>query len=162
SHHIFAEQNGCGSLATGGSYLSNGGAGVFHLEAIPCTETSYQYITVGQVSIKAIHGKDPPLKITINTAQVSNNVSHNYGDSSVDISIDLTTDATYDTLRSLLNGAVVDATVDVELSEGTGSEIVQGISQTSFNIINSSPKRPDVGFRCVIPLENTKFEVQNP
>ncbi|MDC0255802.1 cadherin-like domain-containing protein [Bacteriovoracales bacterium] len=165
SHHIFAEKNGCGSLATGGSYLDNGGAGVFHLEAIPCTDTSYQYITVGQVSIKALHGKDPPLKITIKTRQASNDVSHTYGDSSVDISIDLTADANYDTLRTLLNGATVDATVDVELSEGTtGSETVDEVSTTSFNIINSSPKRPDVGFRCVIPLEetDTTFQVLNP
>ena len=32
SHHIFAERDGCGSLAGGGEDIDNGGAGVFHLK----------------------------------------------------------------------------------------------------------------------------------
>jgi hypothetical protein len=164
SHHIFAEKTGCGSLATGGSYLSGGGAGVFHLEAIPCTDTSYQYITVGQVSIKALHGKKPSLNLEIEIGTgVSGSLTYTSGESSSDIKIVTDSSPTYSEIATLLNEATVDATVDVEISESDGSETVEEpFSQTSFNIINSSPKRPDVGFRCVIPLHEDKFEVSDP
>jgi hypothetical protein len=163
SHHIFAEKTGCGSLATGGSYLSGGGAGVFHLEAIPCTDTSYQYITVGQVSIKALHGKKPSLNLEIEIGTgVSGSLTYTSGESSSDIKIVTDSSPTYSEIATLLNAAAVDATVDVEISESDGSETVTDLSTTSFNIINSSPKRPDVGFRCVIPLHEDKFEVSDP
>ena len=170
SHHIFAEKEGCGSLAGGGGYLDNGGAGVFHLEVIPCTDTSYQYITVGQMSIKALK-KEPQLKLTINatsdlgsggTVQIG---SANTIDNSADIYIEATTDvSTYLNIVTQLDISL-NATVDAVVSEGDGGDVIsQSTSQTSFTVINSSPKRPDVGFRCVVPLpdSNTIFEEPVP
>ena len=153
-------------MAGGGGYLDNGGAGVFHLEVMPCTDTSYQYITIGQMSIKAL-SKTPQLKLTI-----TNSNSSSYGitytpeaDNSADILIDVSADAipTYQTIVTALDadgtvGPIIDATV----SEGVGADTISTQAQTSFTTINSSPKRSDVGFRCVVPLSESTFEVTTP
>ena len=77
SHHIFAEKNSCGSLAGGGGYLDNGGAGSLPPRSDTCTDTSYQYITLGQMSAKAAF-KDSPLKLTISYSNSSGTPSISY------------------------------------------------------------------------------------
>ena len=168
SHHIFAEKNSCGSLAGGGGYLDNGGAGVFHLEVIPCTDTSYQYITLGQMSAKAL-SKTPPLKLTIAYSNSSGTPSISYtpeADNSADIMIDMSSDAK-PTYQAVITALEADATastkINVSVSEGAGSKTIDDpAGQISFTQINSSPKRPDVGFRCVVPLSESTFEVTTP
>jgi hypothetical protein len=118
-------------------------------------------MTVGQVSIKALHGKKPSLNLEIEIG-AAGSITYTSGESSSDIKITTDSSPVYSEIATLLNAAAVDATVDVEISESDGSETVTELSQTSFNIIDSSPKRPDVGFRCVIPLNEDKFEVSDP
>ena len=165
SHHIYAEKDGCGSLAGGGGYLDNGGAGVFHVEVIPCTDTSYQYITVGQMSIKALH-KDPQLKLTIKDATTgSYEFTLTTGDNSADILIDVSSDnlPNYTTIVNALNSnSAFNSSADATVSEGVGTDSMATQSQTSFTIINSSPKRPDVGFRCIVPITESTFEESVP
>ena len=122
------------------------------------------------MSIKALK-KEPQLKLTINatsdlgsggTVQIG---SANTIDNSADIYIEATTDvSTYLNIVTQLDISL-NATVDAVVSEGDGGDVIsQSTSQTSFTVINSSPKRPDVGFRCVVPLpdSNTIFEEPVP
>ena len=68
---------------------------------IPCTDTSYQYITVGQMSIKLI--KIPQPKLTIDASSALGVSSHTE-DNSTDVNIDISTDiTTYANIADALN-----------------------------------------------------------
>ena len=127
--------------------MDNGGAGVFHLEVIPCTETSYQNITVGQMSIKAL-SKTPPLTLTITySGSSASTISYTAeADNSADIRIDVSSDAvpTYQTIVTNLDadgtvGPIIDATVNPIISKLVKKSIMSSSSVLTIldNIFSS-------------------------
>ena len=161
SNIISGSIGGCGKMATGGSYKSGNGAGVWNMEAVPCTDV---FGTVTIQDITFVSNTLAELDISIQYVEGSGAVT-NVGLVGDVLTVDL---VDLDGLGSR-NAAFVVAAVNSFYGSNEIEAFVSG-NPNSLQAAFSTPvefddhtetglaRRTDVGFRCVIDVEEGDYD----
>lgn len=162
SQNIYAEGSACGGFATGGQYTAGAGAGIYNFEILPCSNTAYGYLTIGDVSFRSLSAT--PSAVTINIAS-----SGSDGDavcaitaSGVGLAITITIDDDC-TANDIVTAANASGTVNTVVAAHVSGEAAAiqsaGSGAVAMNDITSTatPSRVDVGFRCVAPVSDALY-----
>ncbi len=163
SHYIFAEATGEGSMATGGSYLNGQEAGVYSFELLPKTDTSFGYLTIGDISFKAVGvlgaggitvdiiqsvgSSDPPSCVYV--AGTPGTIVITIGD-----------DGVVDLPPVIINAINASCNLGVLARLSGNMTTSQSATLAPISMIDSSAEkssRVDVGFRCVLPITNADY-----
>jgi hypothetical protein len=150
----------CGGLAYGGSYDGSGtGAGVWTSEYIPCGNDAEGVLTIQDVSYVYISGAGTPslvnIKYTASTGAISVGVSGN------DITVNLgdSVTPTAEVVAAAVNTAAT-GLVEAYIS-GDSSATQTPFSSEKYleDVIDEAKNnRTDVGFRCIIPIDEASSD----
>ncbi len=155
SQNIFASASGDGWIATGGSYLTGNGAGVWHLEGIPDSQA------FGLVTIQDVTFVDSTGNKLNHTVQFVNGTEAT-GVSIVGTNIVIDLALTGNTASNVATAVNVFADPDVFAAVTGSPAAVQGAFGTpvSFTDVRdvAVPSRVDVGFRCVIDVDTSDYD----
>ncbi|MBT3585682.1 MAG: hypothetical protein HN509_12325, partial [Halobacteriovoraceae bacterium] len=159
---IFSEANACGAISSGGSYLAGTGSGVFRMEFLPCTNTALGHVTIKDISVRvdSLSGTTRTLTL-INPGSAAALATLTCNDST--IVIRLAHDGTsVTTTAALLAAQITLCAGNTAVVSGT-AQPQAGASTSTFDITpTANNRRVDVGFRCVLPIENEFYNEPKP
>ncbi len=156
---LAAESSGCGKMATGGSYLTGNGAGVWNMEAVPCTD-ALASITIQDVTIRVTDAAYLDLEVIYVEATAVNNASESGGVLTVDLD-DFAPTASNVALAiiSAFPGGEVEAFVSGN-PNATQVAFSTNVRVNDYSEVGKAT-RSDVGFRCVIEVSNGDYDTDN-
>jgi hypothetical protein len=168
--YIYAEASTCGAFVGGGHYDgSSTGAGVWNLEAYPCSATSYGAVTFGDITLKI--DQDP----TYVTKQVHLSTFAGGGaigtavtevGNVIQIDLDVFTAnvvaATATNIVTQLNAYFAGlANEMVAVVSGEATQVQAGFV-TAIDVVDfqaeATPKRSSIGFRCSMDVDTADYE----
>jgi VCBS repeat-containing protein len=153
SQIIGSQSTGCGGMATGGSYLSGNGAGVWNLEAVPCTD-AIGSVTIQDVTFRANSVADLNVSIQI----VENNASVT-GAQRIGNTLFIDIAETGAIAANVMIAAVGEGTFDAFVSGDPTN--AQAAFATAVNLDDhreaGKAARVDVGFRCMMEINDGSY-----
>ena len=170
SHYLAAQDDGIGSMSTGGGYNSGGGAGVWSFEFLPhevntLEGMSYFYIFGGIFYKTNAHifteWTDTPEvpTATVPTFQADEGADDNYSvnDSAESVLVTFGDDGLTD-YENIFDSAMTDNTASWIDADSADTEITSKVDETSFvDTSDQLSARPDVGFRCLIRIDEDLY-----
>ncbi|PIR33585.1 MAG: hypothetical protein COV37_15650 [Bdellovibrio sp. CG11_big_fil_rev_8_21_14_0_20_39_38] len=157
SHYIFAETAACGGFTSGGQYTAGAGAGIYNFEVLPCSATAYGYTTIQDVSYRSLIAASSTVTITMTDSGADGDTicAISATGASPAVTITLDDDCTATDVANAVNAGTSNTIVRAEVS---GSAVaIQSALVTPVTLTDTSaaalPKRVDVGFRCVAPVD---------
>jgi len=159
TQNIYADNTattyGCGSMATGGSYTSGatsiGAAGVYHFELVPCTNTSYGYLVIGDVSFKALTSTLPSIVIDTGAGGVATG-GVAYAGGVITIYLTTVGASTASAIAAAVNASASSNTLVYAAVAGNGATTQSAVAALQMESSDSTSSRADIGFRCVYKL----------
>lgn len=162
SHYLFATGNGEGAMATGGSYLNGQEAGSYSFEFMPWIGAPNGYLTIGDISFKAINALAPNITFSIvDGGAASLDCAFTDGGGAADDTVVITIDeGGGETAANIINRVNTDADCNTEIvARLSGVDQNQSSTLAPIDIIPTpvTNSRVDVGFRCVLPVNNGNY-----
>lgn len=162
SQEIFSSSTGGGGLATGGSYLTGNGAGVWNMEALP-NDQGFGVLSLQDVTYKATDAQDLNYRIRYLDGDPSTGVT--VVGSTVFVDLDDLPSKTATQVAIAVNDFVAGGSVPAlniqayVTGDPTGAQAAFS-SSVSFTDLQADalPSRVDVGFRCLIDVQNSFYD----
>lgn len=161
--YVFGEENNCGAYVGGGSYQSNSKAGVWNLEVMPCSATSYGAVTIEDITIKvdqdsSFVNRDIIIDNLGGAAAVADDgttIRVNLDDGSLGAG---TATEVVAAIETFFNGSADEVSAVVS---GTGANTINafstGVPLTNF-IEEANPQRAQIGFRCKADIADGDYD----
>ncbi len=153
SQVIGAQALGCGGMATGGSYLSGNGAGVWSIEGIPCTDVIGS-VTIQDLTFRATSAAALDISIQIVDSDPGVNGAQLIGDT---LFIDLL--ETGYSASGVMIAAVNEGTFDVFVSGDPANIQANFATPVALDDLRDigTAARVDVGFRCMMEIDEASY-----
>ncbi len=161
TERIFASSsaNDCAGMATGGHYQSGVEAGAFSAEFIPCEGNAFGYLTIQDISFRAINAANSTVGIRYEDNTAVNNVAFTANTLVIDLA-DLSGRTADDVVTDLNANAIFNARLVAAVSGDPNRN--QTAFTNTLNLIDvsaeSSPSRIDVGLRCLSAVPNGFYD----
>ncbi len=158
SNIIAGENSGCGGIATGGSYLTGNGAGVWNMEAVPCSDV-IGTVTIQDVTFKINDASYADIQIRYIESLTAPTVEEVGGVLNINLStFSPTATNVAIVVINYFNGLADEVEAFVSgVPDGTQVAFSTPVEFNDYQDVGKS-LRKDVGFRCVIDIPNSAYD----
>jgi hypothetical protein len=156
--YVYGEATTCGAYVGGGHYESNTKAGVWNIEAMPCTATSFGAVKIGDITIKV--DQDTSF---INRNFVFSNLAGAVpvADDGTTITVDLDVTGTSSTNVVAALNVFFAANEMTAVVSGAGATVVTAFATPAAIVdfsLEANPQRSQIGFRCKADISNADYD----